>query len=74
MEPEIHFEEKIGKRVGRRVLPQDRAAFGMALQNAGVGIAREFRLRGLPKGVYRFRSHEEANAWLMRQRTRQAKD
>ncbi len=66
MKPAINFEEKIGKTVGRRTAPRDPFAFGMALQKSGVEMARTFRLRGIPKGVFRFRSHEEADAWLMK--------
>ena len=45
-------------------------AYGMALQKTGVELAKTFRLRGIPKGVFRFRSHEEADAWLMKHLTR----
>jgi len=67
MKPAINFEEKIGKTVGRRKPPRDMFAFGMSLQENGIQLAKGLRLRGLPKGVFRFRSHEEADAWLMKQ-------
>ncbi len=66
MKPAINFEEKIGKTVGRRTVPRDAFAYGMALQKSGVEMAKTFRLRGVPKGVFRFHSHEEADAWLMK--------
>ena len=62
----INYEEKIGKTVGRRTVPKDMFAYGMALQKSGAELAKTFRLRGTPKGVFRFRSHEEADAWLMK--------
>ena len=74
MKPIINLEEKIGKTVGRRKAPSDAFAYGMALQKTGVQLSKTFRLKGVPRGVYRFHSHEEADAWLMKQLTRKAKD
>ena len=62
----INYEEKIGKTVGRRTVPRDAFAYGMALQKSGVEMAKAFGLRGTPRGVFRFRSHDEADAWLMK--------
>jgi hypothetical protein len=70
MKPAINFEEKIGKTVGRRTAPRDIFAYGMALQKTGTELAKTFRLRGSPRGVFRFHSHEEADAWLMKHLTR----
>ena len=66
MKPAINYEEKIGKTVGKRTAPRDVFAYGMALQKTGVELAKTFRLRGAPRGVFRFRTHEEADAWLMK--------
>jgi hypothetical protein len=62
MKPVINIQEKIGKTVGKRVAPDpldvrhSRKADAIAWQKAfGFGI---------PKGVYRFRTHEEADQWL----------
>ena len=66
MKPAINYEEKIGKTVGRRTAPRDPFAYGMALQKSGVALAKAFGLRGTPRGVFRFRSHDEADAWLMK--------
>jgi hypothetical protein len=73
MKPVINLEEKIGKTVGRRKPPPDAFAYGMALQKTRVQLSKTFRLKGIPRGVYRFHSHEEADAWLMKQLTRKAK-
>jgi hypothetical protein len=70
MKTVINLEEKIGKTVGRRTLPRDAFAYGMGLQKAGAQLAKTFRMRGVPKGAYKFHSHEEADAWLMKHLTR----
>lgn len=66
MQPVINLEENIGKTVGRRVAPADSFTYGMALQATGVRLIKAFGHRGVPKGVYRFQSHEEADAWMMK--------
>lgn len=67
MKPVINLEEAIGKTVGRRTAPADAFAYGMALQKTGARLTKAFGHKGVPKGVYRFHSHEEADAWLMKQ-------
>jgi hypothetical protein len=70
MKTVINLEEKIGKTVGRREAPSDSFAYGMALQKTGAQLAKTFGLRGVPKGAFKFHSHEEADAWLMKHLTR----
>ena len=63
--PVINVEEFIGKTVGRRVPPS-----GAGLQKTlnQVMVRQE---RGVcPRGVYRFRTHEDADAWMMRMTSR----
>lgn len=64
MEPVINLEEKLGKVVGR--LPH--RSPGEFLERK----AREFQSLGLklpcPRGVYRFKTFEEADAWEMKHR------
>lgn len=60
--PVINLDEPIGKTVGRRRPP---------LRNAGLQetINQVFTSQGhrlWPRGVYRFKSHEEADAWRMK--------
>ena len=69
MKPVINLEEKIGKTVGRRVL-KDSFRYGMGLQKTGAQLARTFGHAPMPKGAFKFHSHEEADAWLMKYRTR----
>ena len=57
MPPIVNLEEHPGKSVGRRVPTledYDR------LVDAGAALVRRLPF---PKGVFRFRSHEEADAW-----------
>lgn len=67
MEPRavVNVEEFIGKTVGRRVPPS-----GAGLQKT-LNQALKTQERGLcPKGVYRFNSHEEADAWMVKMMNR----
>lgn len=72
MKPVINIEEKIGKTVGRRTAPNP---FRVSPNEIEDSKAWRRILGGVcgPKGVYRFRSHEEADAWLMKYLTRRKK-
>jgi hypothetical protein len=65
-QPFINLEEKFDKLVGRRVQTPDGFQAGMKLQTLGVQLHRSLRHRWAPKGVYRFRTHEEADEWMTR--------
>jgi hypothetical protein len=70
MKPLINLEDWIGKTVGRRRPPSDLSA-GMAYTPADArDWQRAFCAPGIPRGVYRFASHEEADAWLTKMLTR----
>lgn len=71
MEPLVNLEETPGKMVGHRQPPADGLAVTEA-QSAANAIAwkRAFGTLRVPKGVYRFRSHEEADEWLWQMLTR----
>jgi hypothetical protein len=57
--PVINVEEFIGKTGGRRVPPS-----GAGLQKT-LNQVMAGQKRGIcPRGVYRFKSHEEADAWM----------
>ena len=64
MEPIVNLEENIGKVVGRRTSASDPFRTGMGLQALAVELHRSFGHRWAPKGVYRFNTHEEADAWM----------
>lgn len=72
MEPVINVEETPGKTVGRRRLP----APGLDPATNRIDDARRwnevFPYR-IPKGVYRFNSHEEADEWLWKMMVRPTK-
>ena len=66
MKPIINLEEKIGKTVGRRTAPNPLKTQPGEIADAEAW-RRAFRaMRGVRPGVYRFHSHEEADAWLMK--------
>jgi hypothetical protein len=65
-EPFDDLGERIDRVVGRRTRPPDGWEAGMALQQLGADLHRSFKHRWCPKGVYRFKTHEEADAWMMK--------
>jgi len=69
----INIEETIGKTVGRRRPPKDPMKAADGIQRF---INEHFATVGhrlTPRGVFRFKSHEEADQW-MRQSIRPKKD
>jgi hypothetical protein len=68
--PAINVEDKIDRFVGRRTRTPD--ALSTATSNKAEAIAWQKALGGLrvPRGVYRFKTHEEADEWLWRMITR----
>jgi hypothetical protein len=64
--PTSKLEKQSEKSVGKHVSPFDAFAFSMKLQEAAVQLWREGKIRGVPKGVYRFKTHEEADEWTSR--------
>jgi len=65
-EPFINLEEQIDRQVGRRTHRPDGLMTGMALQALGAELHKTFKHHWCPKGVYRFQTHEEADAWTMK--------
>ena len=70
VEPIINLEEKPGKTVGRRKPPRDTLAVAGDTKEQKRAWRRAFPTPFVPKGVYRFHTHEEADAWLMKMLTR----
>jgi len=62
----INFEEKIDKIVGQRITNPDPVKAGMQLQELAVQLHRSLKHRWAAKGVYRFKTHEEADEWMNR--------
>jgi hypothetical protein len=65
-QPLINVEERIEKTVGRRVAPRDSLKAGLQLQALAVDLHKSFKHQWIPRGVYRFKTHEEANEWMTR--------
>jgi hypothetical protein len=73
MKMPINMEEKIGKTVGRRTELSDPFAYAMGLQRTASKLRELTVGRGLcPKGVFKFKTHEEADAWMMKMLVQQA--
>lgn len=69
MKPITNLEEEIGKVVGRR-RPPTRLAVERGRKAAAAAWKRAFNRPFVPRGVYRFSSHEEADAWMWSMITR----
>lgn len=63
-QPSINVEEKIDRFVGKRTRTPDSFQAGMQLQATAVELHKSFKHRWCPKGVYRFKTHEEADEWM----------
>jgi hypothetical protein len=65
-QPFINVEERIDRFVGRRTKPPD--ALSVETSRKADAIAWRKSLGGVhvPRGVHRFRTHEEADEWLWR--------
>jgi hypothetical protein len=65
-QPFVNVEEKIDRFVGRRT--QTANALSTATSNKADSIAWRKALGGVfvPRGVHRFKTHEEADQWLWR--------
>jgi hypothetical protein len=65
-QPIINVEEKIDRQVGRRTKTPE--ALSTAASNKAESIAWRKALGGVrvPRGVHRFKTHEEADQWLWR--------
>jgi hypothetical protein len=68
--PLINVEEKIDRFVGRRTKAPD--ALSTATSSKADAVAWQKAFGGLrtPRGVFRFKTHEEADEWLWRMITR----
>ncbi len=66
MEPIINLEETPERIVGRRSAPAEGFVAGLQLQESAAAYAEAFGHKPLPKGVYRFNSHQEADEWMLR--------
>ena len=71
MKPIVNLQETPGKVVGRRQPPAGGLVMTAAQRGADARAWKKaFRTLPIPKGVYRFRTHEEADQWLWQMLTR----
>jgi hypothetical protein len=65
--PVINVEEVPDKIVGKRRKAADPFDTGLILQETSNALRKAFGQKGLvPKGVFRFRTHEEADEWMLK--------
>jgi hypothetical protein len=64
-QPFVNAEEKIDRIVGRRATSPDGLWAGMRLQETAAQLHQSFKHHWMPKGVYRFKTHEEADQWMI---------
>ncbi len=69
----LNIQDPVGKTVGQRKL-RDAWKFAMDGQKNANQLRRRFGHSGLcPKGVFRFHSHEEADAWMTKMLAKSAR-
>ncbi len=68
--PFINVEEPIERVVGRRTKQPNALSLTSHGKADAVAWRKAFGGLRVPRGVYRFRTHEEADAWLWRMMTR----
>lgn len=68
----VNMQENIGKTVGQRTTLRDPFAYALGLQETASELYK-LTGRGLcPKGVFKFKTHEEADAWMWKMLARPA--
>ena len=70
---EINIEETPDKIVGKRRVITDAFKAGMALQEMANTLRKSFGHALMPKGVFRFHTHEEADEWMMKMLVRHSR-
>jgi hypothetical protein len=72
-QPFINVEEKIDRFVGRRTGSPDGLSVAHSKKADAISWKKAFGGPGVPKGVYRFHTHEEADQWLWKMLARPKK-
>jgi hypothetical protein len=65
-QPFMNLEEKIDKVVGRRLKTPDALSVRTSNKADSIAWRKAFGGVNVPRGVHRFRTHEEADDWLWR--------
>lgn len=74
MKPIINLDETPQKIVGGRTGPIDPLSLESSRKEHMIAWRKAFGGLRLPKGVFRFSSHEEADEWMWNQITRPRKN
>ncbi len=69
-QPFINLDEKIDRFVGRRTKTPDGLSLAGSTKADAIAWRKAFGGLRVPRGVYRFKTHEEADEWLWRMITR----
>jgi hypothetical protein len=69
-QPLINVEEQIDRVVGRRTKRPDSLSVKTSKKADAIAWRKAFGGVRVPRGVHRFRTHEEADEWLWRMITR----
>ncbi len=69
----VNIQENIGKTVGRRGGIRDPLTYGTTKAEMEAW-KKAFKALHIPKGVFRFKTHEEADAWMLKMMTRTRQD
>lgn len=70
MQPRINVEEKIDRIVGRRTKTPDALSVQTSSRADAIAWRKAFGGVHVPRGVHRFRTHEEANEWMWKMLSR----
>jgi hypothetical protein len=65
-QPFINVEEKIDRFVGKRTQTPDALSLQHSTKADAIAWQKAFGGLRIPRGVYRFKTHEEADQWLWR--------
>jgi hypothetical protein len=71
-QPFINVEEKIDRFVGRRTRTPDALSTKTSNKADSIAWRKAFGGVRVPRGVHRFKTHEEADQWLWRMIARPA--
>lgn len=63
-QPFINVEEKIDRFVGKRTGTPDALSTATSRKADAIAWRKNFGGLKIPRGVYRFKTHEEADRWL----------
>jgi hypothetical protein len=65
-QPFINVEEKVDRFVGKRTKTPDALSLTGSTKAEAIAWQKAFGGMRIPRGIYRFKTHEEADQWLWR--------